>query len=106
MAEIDQKPRAMARIDINGSRHVNRHAICQEWLNCDAGRTHFHDTQLHLGMSIEELFFSGWDLPVARPIDDMPEDFTEAMAECGKLLNIDNLTEIEEPQWQPRRFPL
>lgn len=57
-------------------------------------------------MSIEELFFSGWDLPVARPIDEMPEDFTGAMVKCGRLLNIDNLTEIEEPQWQPKRFPL
>lgn len=105
MAEINNKPRAMARIDINGSRHENRHAICGELHLLDAGRTHFHDTRLHADLSIEQLFNGNWDLPVARPIDDMPEDFSEAMEKCGKLMHIGNLREIEEPKWQPRRFP-
>jgi len=107
MAEIGNKPRAMARIDINGSRHENRYAICGEWQFLDAGMTHFHDTRLHLGIAFSELFDGTYgDLPVARPIDNISENFLVALEKCGELLNIDNLGEIEEPQWQPRQFPL
>lgn len=105
MAEIDRGARPMARIDINGSRHENPHAICGEWQHIDAGKTHFHDTRLHVTLTIEELFNGIWDLPVARPIPDMPTDFAKAMEKCGELLHIENLGEIEEPQWQPRQFP-
>ena len=35
----------------------------------------------------------------------MPGAYSEAMEKCGELLHIENLGEIEEPQWQPRRFP-
>lgn len=106
MAEINRKPRAMARIDINGSRHENTKAICGDWQHIDAGRTHFHDTELHIDLSIEALFSGAFgDLPVARPIHDMPEDFPKAMEKCGKLLHIENMREIEEPKWQPRQFP-
>lgn len=105
MAEFQRKPRAMARIDINGSRHENRHAVCGNLQFVDAGATHFHDTMLHSNVPIEELFDGLWDLPVARPIYDMPEDFSGAMEKCGELLHIGNLREVEEPQWQPRRLP-
>lgn len=94
----------MARIDINGSRHENRHVICGDWHLMDAGGTHFHDTLLHSGLEIEKLFNGIWDLPVARPIGDMPKDFSGAMEKCGELLHIENLNEIEEPQWQPKRL--
>jgi hypothetical protein len=105
MAEINGKPRAMARIDINGSRHENTKSICGEWQHKDAGRTHFHDTRLHLGLSIDALFSGDFgDLPVAKPIHDMPEDFSQAMEKCGILLNIENMAEIDEPKWQPRQF--
>ncbi len=105
MAEFKNKPRAMARIDLNGQRHENRLSICGEWQFQDAGRTHFHDTRQHLGIPIEQLFSGNWDLPVAQPIGDMPKDFSKAMEKCGELLHIENLDEVEEPQWQPRRFP-
>jgi len=104
LADFRNKPRAMARIDINGPTHVNRYAICAEWLHQDAGATHFHDTRLHRKLTVEELFSGNWDLPVARPLGDIPKDFCDAMEKCGELLHIENLSEIEEPQWQPRRL--
>jgi hypothetical protein len=106
LAEFKGKPRAIARVDINGQRHGNRHAVCASLQFSDAGVTHFHDTRLHENIEIS-LLLSGslGDLPIARPIGDMPEDFSKAMEKCGELLHIGNLTEIEEPQWQPRQFP-
>ncbi len=106
MAEINTKPRAIARIDINGSLHENLKAVCGDWQNKPAGRTHFHDTRLHRLIPLEELFDgTHGDLPVARPIDDMPSEFSKAMEKCGKLLHIEDLGEVEEPQWQPRQLP-
>lgn len=107
MADITGKPKAMARIDINGSRHENTKAVCGEWRGSDAGRTHFHDTRLHSAIPITDLFNGKYgDLPVARPINDMPSEFFKAMEKCGELLHIENLGEVEEPKWQPRQFPL
>lgn len=103
-ADYKGKPRVMARVDINGLRHQNRHAVCGNLQHVDAGTTHFHDTRLHRAIPIDELFSEIWNLPVASPIGDMPEDFSQAMEKCGELLHIDNLTMIEEPQWQPRQF--
>ena len=104
LAEFKSRARAMARIDIKGSPHENRHAVCRSWQFVSAGRTHFHDTALHVALTIEQLFSGDWDLPVARPIDDMPEDFSGAMERCGELLHIENLREVEEPQWQPQQL--
>ncbi len=104
LVEYMQRSRAMARVDIFGSRHENRHPICGEWQFSDAGVTHFHDTRLHVDLEIRELFGSLWDLPVARPIGDMPQDFRGAMEKCGELLHIVDLSEVEEPQWQPRQL--
>ena len=107
MAEINKKARAMARVDINGSPHPNLRAVCGEFQLVDAGTTHFHDTRLHAALTIAELFNDPrLDLPIARPINDMPKEFSKAMEKCGELLHIDNLGEVEEPQWQPRQFPL
>jgi hypothetical protein len=106
LAEFGGKPRAFARIDINGQRHENRLAVCESMQFMDAGRTHFHDTRLHSSVEIGVLFGGNvGDLPVARPLGDMPNKFSEVMEKCGELLHIVNLTEIEEPQWQPRQFP-
>lgn len=104
LAEIKGKPRAVARIDINGSKHENPLAICGEWQHLDAGHTHFHDLNLHKDLSLDELFGRSLDLPVARPLHDFPRDFREAMEKCGELLHIENLSEVEEPQWQPKQF--
>ena len=104
LAEFKDKSNAMARIDINGSPHTNRPAICGDWQHLDAGKTHFHDTKLHAGVAIEELFLEGHDLPIARPITDLPDDFTAAMEKCGALLHILNLNEVEEPPWHPKRL--
>jgi hypothetical protein len=105
MVEFKGRSHAMARIDINGSRHENPKAICGEWQHVDAGLTHFHDTRLHRDIPIAEMFSDKYpNLPVARPINDMPNDFSKAMEKCGELLHIENLGEIEEPQWQPRQF--
>jgi hypothetical protein len=106
LAEFKGKPRAFARIDINSSPHVNRHVACGELQLMDAGPTHFHDTLLHQNIPIDKLFSPDFGaLPIARPISDMPTDFRNAMEKCGEILHIDNLTEIEEPQWQPRQLP-
>lgn len=105
MAEIDRKAKAFARIDINGSPHENRPAVCGAWQHKDAGRTHFHDTELHANVPFDVLFNQGNDLPIARPIGYMPTDFSAAMEKCGELLHIEDLGEVEEPQWQPRQFP-
>jgi hypothetical protein len=105
LAEFKGKPCAFARIDINGQQHINRHAICGDLQFEDAGGTHFHDTLLHCDLDIDQLFGPDFaNLPVARPISDMPSDFSKAMEKCGEMLHIENLTEIEEPQWQPRQF--
>ena len=105
LAEFDSKSRALARIDINGSRHENRHAVCGTMQFVDAGHTHFHDPLLHSHINIEDLLNHRFgDLPVARPISDMPEEFSKMMEKCGRMLHIENMTEIEEPQWQPRQF--
>lgn len=104
LSEFKNRPRAMARIDVNGSKHENRYPICGEWQHLDAGRTHFHDTRLHAALDIKELFSGVWDLPIARPISDMPKDFSEAMEKCGGLLHIENMSEIKEPTWQPKRL--
>lgn len=105
LAEYGRKPHAFARIDLNGSRHPNAHAVCGSMQFVDAGKTHFHDTRLHLGMPIDKLFNSDWDLPIAQPIGDIPDNFLKLMEKCGEMLHIENLTEVEEPQWQPRQFP-
>ena len=105
-ADYKGRPHAIARVDINGQRHENRHAVCASLQFSDAGSTHFHDTILHTRIEISLLLGGSLgDLPIARPIGDMPEDFSKAMEKCGELLHIGNLTEIEEPQWQPRQLP-
>lgn len=80
LAEIEGKPRAIARIDVNGGRHESRDRICGDLQHDDAGTTHFHDTRLHRDIAIGELF-SGrlGDLPIARPISDIPDDLSEVM---------------------------
>jgi hypothetical protein len=105
LAVYGGKQRAIARIDINGLSHVNRHPKSGDLSQLVLGSTHFHDTRLHLGFSINELLDSGLDLPVARPLEGMPQDFSEAMKVCGELLQVADLKDIEEPQWQPRQFP-
>lgn len=106
MAEIYRKPHAIARIDINGPPHPNAKAVCGDLQNKNAGSTHFHDTRLHSRVPFQELFDgTHGNLPVARPIDDMPSEFSKAMEKCGKLLHIEDLGEVEEPQWQPKQLP-
>jgi hypothetical protein len=105
LVEFGGRPRAMARIDINGSGHPNAVPEAGDLFQCDAGPTHFHDTRLHSNITIKDLFTKAWDLPVARPISDMPTDFHAAMEKCAELLHIANLGEISEPPWQPRQLP-
>jgi hypothetical protein len=104
LASVGGRVHAMARIDLNGDMHVCRYPICGEWMHEEVGGNHFHDTRLHLGIPINDLFSKKYgDLPVARPINDMPKEFSKAMEKCGELLHIENLGEVEEPQWQPRQ---
>lgn len=105
-AEYKNKPHCFARIDINASLHVNTKSVCGDLQFIDAGRTHFHDTRLHRDLTLNELFNAEWDLPVARPLENMPNDFLKVMEICGKLLHIENLTEVEEPSWPPKRLDL
>jgi hypothetical protein len=105
LVDYGGKPRAMARIDINGSGHPNAFPEAGALFQSDAGPTHFHDTRLHRRIPIRELFTRAWDLPVAMPISDMPTEFQAAMEKCSELLHIENLGEISEPPWQPRQLP-
>lgn len=106
LAEYRGRPKAIARIDVNGQRHENLNAICGDLQHMDAGPTHFHDPALHTEIDLHSLLGGAHgDLPIARALTDLPDDFPKLMAKCGELLHIGNLTAIEEPQWQPRHFP-
>lgn len=47
LTETMVKPRPFARIDWRGMQHGNLNRVCGDFWHVDAGRTHFHDTNLH-----------------------------------------------------------
>lgn len=97
-AEHNGKARNFARVDWNGSGHENRSRFCPaEVFLTSAGRSHFHDPQLHRNLTIEELF--GLNLPSAVALESNPSTFSELMERCARLLHIHNLTDVEEPPW-------
>ncbi len=102
LAEIKRKPRPFARIDWRGQAHENRHSAAGSFLYTDAGRTHFHDPNLHHGFSIDELFGAKLDLPVARKIEPEPANYEELLAASSDLLHIENLKDIPVPPWSPQ----
>lgn len=101
MAETTAKPRAFARIDWRGTRHDNTNKrLCGELWGVSAGRTHFHDTRLHLHLDYETLFRTEKvDLPKATEIVPEPSSFRQLCEISGILLNITNLRELPEPSW-------
>lgn len=103
-AEIKQKPRPFARVDWRGSVHGNLTPHCGGMRYDDAGRTHFHDTNLHRHIGFDELFLMRLNLPVAAAIHPEPTTFHELLALSGDLLHIDNLISIPIPPWQPPTF--
>ena len=105
LAEYRGKPRAFARIDVNASDHENRDEVCGVHHLISAGKSHFHDTRLHEHIDINHLFSDCWDLPIATALPHVPDRFQLLMEMCAELLHIENLAEVEEPQWQPRQFP-
>lgn len=92
MAEIGFKPRPFARIDWRSQGHENRRVECGDMQFSDAGRTHFHDLRLHRHLSMDQLYGSNLDLPIATKIDPEPNSFQDLTAVASRLLNIDNLT--------------
>lgn len=102
MAEIMRKSRCIARVDWRGAQHVNRKEECGQYRFLDAGRTHFHDPDIHHAFDFDELFTKPNDLPAALPIDPPPESFEELLARGGDLLHIDNLKDMPVPKWEPR----
>lgn len=102
LAEIKQKPRCIARVDWRGQKHVNTHAKCGKSQGFDAGRTHFHDPELHHLFDFDELFGSGLDLPAALPLEPIPDSFNDLLAQAGDLLHIQNLKDMPVPPWEPR----
>ncbi|AXQ93180.1 hypothetical protein LV780_04760 [Cereibacter azotoformans] len=103
-AEIKQKPRPFARVDWRGSPHGNLTHHCARMKYIDAGRTHFHDTNLHRHIGFDELFLGRLNLPVAAPITPEPTTYQDLLALSADLLHIDNLTSISIPPWQPPTF--
>lgn len=102
LAEIKQKPRCIARVDWRGLGHGNTLAGCVPYRFVDAGRTHFHDPELHRLFGFDELFGEGIDLPVALPLDPIPDNFNDLLAQAGVLLHIENLKDMPVPPWEPR----
>lgn len=103
-AFIKQKPRPFARIDWLTKAHPNVHRYCGPLRYVDAGRSHFHDTKLHVDIDFDELFLGKLNLPCARALDPDPPDFKELLVISSQLLHIENLQEIQTPPWQPRNF--
>lgn len=102
LAEIKRKPRCIARVDWRALGHGNSHRLCGEHRFLDAGRTHFHDPELHHGFDFAELFDGKNDLPVALPIQPEPATFNDLLARAADLLHIQNLTDMPVPRWEPR----
>lgn len=103
--ETPAKQRTFARIDWRGTQHdnINPKLTGSQWGH-QAGRTHFHDTRLHLHIDYETLFLTPHvDLPVAKAIAPEPSSFHQLLEISAKLLNIANLSEIPEPPWPQTR---
>lgn len=102
LAEIKLRPRCIARVDWRGLGHGNTLAGCGPHRFVDAGRTHFHDPELHHLFGFDELFDRGYDLPVALPLDPIPDNLDDLLAQAGELLHIQNLKDMPVPPWEPR----
>lgn len=102
LIDYRSKPRPFARIDWRGQGHENTNRLCAEHRFCDAGRTHFHDPELHRHIEIAELFSPRLDLPVARALHTEPKSFDLLLATAADLLHIENLREIPIPPWSPQ----
>lgn len=102
LASIGLKLMPFARVDWRGQPHSNKEGATEEHRFKDAGRTHFHDTELHMHFNFSKLFNGKNNLPVAREITPEPSNFAELLEKAGELLHIENLSEIETPPWAPR----
>jgi hypothetical protein len=100
LIDVDRKPRPFARIDWRGNIHANNHRMCDRHQFLNAGRTHFHDPNLHLHLSISDIFGPHVDLPIATPITPEPTNFLELIEISGQLLHIENLSNMPVPPWQ------
>lgn len=100
LAEMKPRPRCVARVDWRGLGHGNGHRLCGEHRFTDAGRTHFHDPELHRGIDFAELFGSGNGPPIALPIQPEPATFNDLLARAADLLHIQNLTDMPVPPWE------
>lgn len=98
--EVGLKPLAFSRIDWRNKPHDNRQAVCGVYRHMSAGRTHFHDPNLHEDIDVNSFF--EMNIPIALPIEPEPTDFCALLDISAKLLHIDNLSDIEAPPWAPR----
>lgn len=100
LAETKLKPRPFARVDWRGSHHSNSHTWARDRGLGPAGRDHFHDPMLHQHLA-DPMDFMLENIPVATPLSGGHNDLMTLLDHSGNLLNIDNLTDVVSPPWQP-----
>jgi hypothetical protein len=98
LVEHSNKPRPFARVDWRGSAHINKPTAPEPWSLVDAGNTHFHDTELHRDLSLDQLLDPRLNLPIARPLDE-PESWTKLLDLCETLLRVKGLGGLPPPPW-------
>ena len=101
--ETSYGPKCFARVDWRQAPHVNQSALCGHLLHVDAGRTHIHRPDLY-GETVEPIEYLKQNLPAAVSLDPVPGSFGDLLDTAGTLLNVDNLTEVQTPPWEPRLF--
>ena len=62
--------------------------------------THFHDFELN--WLVKEKRMRRDNLPIARPVEKDPETFEELTIVVERLFNIEGITDIPRPLWQPK----
>ncbi len=101
--ETPFRPKCFARVDWRQAPHVNQSALCGDLQFIDAGRTHVHRPDLY-GENVEPIEYLKQNLPAAVSLDPVPGSFADLLDTAGTLLNVDNLTEVQTPPWEPRLF--
>ncbi len=95
-------PKCFARVDWRSrAAHFNQKKICGDLQFVDAGKTHVHRPDLYKE-GVEPMEYLRQNLPAAVSLDPAPGTFSELLDMAGRILSVNNLTEVEEPQWQPR----
>lgn len=98
-AEINGKPRPIARVDWRDGPHDNTDPLCGPYRWLAAGETHLHAPADHRHIP-DMMQALAENLPVAVPLDPAPQSLSELLAACAILLCIENLQDMQTPPWQ------